>query len=69
MEVSGVDARPRTRESTMRVVTSAKRSVPVQRVPKDPGHIHAWELRAVEYDSWGAVSLYECIGCPAVRYV
>ena len=53
----------------MRVVTPAKRSVPVQRSPKDPPHIHAWELRAVEYDGWGAVSLYECIGCPAVRYV
>jgi hypothetical protein len=41
-------------------------------VPADPlggPHVHAWELRAVEFDAWGQVSLYECLGCPRVRYV
>jgi hypothetical protein len=32
-------------------------------------HVHVWELRAVEFDTWGQVSLHECLGCPAVRYV
>jgi hypothetical protein len=31
-------------------------------------HVHEWELRAVEFDTWGQVSLYECRGCPRVRY-
>jgi hypothetical protein len=32
-------------------------------------HIHEWVLRAVEYDHFGQVSLYECDGCASVRYV
>ena len=38
-------------------------------VPHDARHVHAWELRAVEFDTWGQVSYYECLGCPGVRYV
>ena len=32
-------------------------------------HVHAWELRAVEFDSWGQVRFYECATCAGVRYV
>ncbi|HEX7717094.1 MAG TPA: hypothetical protein VF416_07385 [Marmoricola sp.] len=37
---------------------------------RSPGapHVHEWALRAVEFDTWGQVSLYECLGCPRVRY-
>jgi hypothetical protein len=51
------------------VAPSATESVPAQRVPLDAPHVHVWELRAVEFDTWGQVSLYECEGCPSVRYV
>jgi hypothetical protein len=49
--------------------TTASKSVAAQRKPVEPPHVHIWELRAVEYDTWGQVSLYECVGCPRVRYV
>ena len=39
------------------------------RHPLDEPHVHTWELRDVEYDTWGQVSFYECLTCPAVRYV
>lgn len=48
----------------MSVLDKAPESVPAARAP----HVHEWELRAVEYDSWGQVSFYECTGCPGVRY-
>lgn len=51
------------------VASTGSRSVPVPRVPADGPHIHVWVLRAVEYDTWGQVSLYECEECPSVRYV
>lgn len=44
-------------------------SLAVPRESLDPVHVHVWELRAVEFDSWGQVRLYECLGCPRVRYV
>jgi len=50
------------------VDTSAPESVAVEPAPLAAPHVHAWELRAVEYDSWGQVSFYECRGCPGVRY-
>jgi hypothetical protein len=40
--------------------------------PSDPlgePHLHTWVLRAVEFDTWGQVSYYECLDCPAVRYL
>jgi len=48
---------------------SAGASVVVPFDPHDETHVHTWELRAVEYDAWGQVSYYECLGCPGVRYV
>jgi len=36
---------------------------------KGAPHVHAWELRDVEFDTWGQVRLYECRGCPDIRYV
>ena len=50
------------------VGTSAGESVAVDRDPLDVPHVHSWELRAVEFDTWGQVSFYECLGCPGVRY-
>jgi hypothetical protein len=50
------------------VDTSAARSVPAPRDPVAAPHVHAWELRAVEFDTWGQVSFYECLGCASVRY-
>ena len=54
----------------MSVVASsaAEAARPQPVVPRSP-HVHAWELRAVEFDTWGQVSLYECEGCASVRYV
>lgn len=49
--------------------TTVRDSVVVRRDALDAPHVHTWELRAVEFDSWGQVSLYECLGCPRVRYV
>jgi len=49
--------------------TSAAESLPVPHDPLEAPHVHAWELRAVEFDTWGQVSYYECLGCPGVRYV
>lgn len=49
--------------------TTAAHSLPLARKTLRPPHLHTWELRAVEFDDWGQVSLYECLGCPAVRYV
>ena len=43
-------------------------SAAVPRTPQDGPHVHTWELRAVEFDTWGKVSLYECLGCSRVRY-
>jgi hypothetical protein len=58
------------RRSSMSVVgMSTGASVVVPFDPKDAPHVHAWELRAVEFDTWGQVSYYECLGCPGVRYV
>jgi hypothetical protein len=48
--------------------TTASGSLVAPRKPLDPPHVHVWELRAVEFDSWGEVSLYECLSCPRVRY-
>ncbi len=48
------------------ITTSHPRAVP--RTSPDVPHVHVWELRAVEFDTWGQVSLYECLGCPRVRY-
>ena len=48
--------------------TKAPEPVAPARAPLAAPHVHAWELRAVEYDSWGQVSFYECLGCPGVRY-
>lgn len=48
---------------------TATGSPPVARKAPRPPHVHTWELRAVEFDDWGQVSLYECLGCPSVRYV
>ena len=50
------------------VAPDATASVPSPRVSLPAPHVHAWELRAVEYDTWGQVSLYECDGCAGVRY-
>ena len=47
---------------------SAGESVAVERGPLVAPHVHIWELRAVEFDTWGQVSFYECLGCPGVRY-
>lgn len=55
---------------TMNAVgTSRAESYSVPSDPLDAPHVHAWELRAVEFDTWGQVSFYECLGCPCVRYV
>jgi hypothetical protein len=51
------------------VSTSGPESSSVRPDPLDAPHVHAWELRAVEFDTWGRVSYYECLGCPDVRYV
>jgi hypothetical protein len=51
------------------VATSAAPSVTGRREELEVPHVHEWELRDVEYDSWGQVSFYECVGCPGVRYV
>jgi hypothetical protein len=51
------------------VGTRGDESAPVARDRLDAPHVHAWELRAVEFDTWGQVSFYECLGCPSVRYV
>jgi hypothetical protein len=65
----GVDGLCCAEEKTMSVVdTNAPESVAVARGPLAPPHVHTWELRAVEYDSWGQVSFYECLDCPGVRY-
>jgi hypothetical protein len=50
------------------VDTGAARFVAVERGAIHGPHVHVWELRAVEFDSWGQVSFYECLGCPGVRY-
>jgi hypothetical protein len=47
--------------------TAAAPAVPAD--ARDAPHVHIWELRAVEFDAWGQVSFYECLGCPRVRYV
>jgi hypothetical protein len=49
--------------------TTAADSVAARRDRLRAPHVHTWELRAEEFDTWGRVSLYECLGCPAVRYV
>jgi hypothetical protein len=49
--------------------TTGPDSLVVPRDSLDGPHVHTWELRAVEFDTWGQVSLYECLGCPGVRYV
>jgi hypothetical protein len=49
--------------------TSSAASTGLSRDLLDAPHVHEWELRDVEFDSWGQVSYYECIGCPGVRYV
>lgn len=49
--------------------TTASASLPVPRTSPDVPHVHVWELRDVEFDSWGQVSMYECLGCARVRYV
>jgi hypothetical protein len=55
---------------TMSVLgTSSAASIGLSRDLLDAPHVHEWELRDVEFDSWGQVSYYECIGCPGVRYV
>lgn len=51
------------------VAKTSVRPVPVPRAPLAAPHIHTWVLRAVEFDTWGQVSLYECEDCPSVRYV
>ncbi|MGY2875640.1 hypothetical protein ACVW00_002830 [Marmoricola sp. URHA0025 HA25] len=51
------------------VGTSAAESLSAPRDPFDAPHVHVWELRAVEFDTWGRVSYYECLDCPGVRYV
>jgi hypothetical protein len=48
---------------------SAAESLAVPHDPPNAPHVHAWELRAVEFDTWGQVSYYECLDCPGVRYV
>jgi hypothetical protein len=53
-------------EDPMSVVATS--AVESERRPLDGPHVHVWELRAVEFDSWGQVSFYECTGCPGVRY-
>jgi hypothetical protein len=53
--------------SVARTIASPSPAAP--RTSPDPLHVHVWELRAVEYDTWGQVSLYECRDCPRVRYV
>jgi hypothetical protein len=45
------------------------RSVSAPSHPLDEPHLHTWELRAVEFDTWGQVSYYECLDCPGVRYL
>jgi hypothetical protein len=49
--------------------TSASGSMAIPRKSLDPPHVHTWELRAVEFDAWGQVTFYECLGCTQVRYV
>jgi hypothetical protein len=51
------------------VAKASSHPVPDPRVPLPGPHIHTWVLRAVEFDSWGQVSLYECEECASVRYV
>jgi hypothetical protein len=51
------------------VAKPSNRPVPRPRAPLPGPHIHTWVLRAVEFDTWGQVSLYECEDCPSVRYV
>jgi hypothetical protein len=54
----------------MRVVrASATGSASVPHELLDAPHVHRWELRAVEFDTWGQVSYYECLDCPEVRYI
>jgi hypothetical protein len=48
---------------------SRAESTSVASEPLRAPHAHAWELRAVEFDTWGQVRYYECLGCPCVRYV
>ncbi|WP_310963853.1 hypothetical protein [Nocardioides terrisoli] len=36
--------------------------------PAEPLHAHTWQLRAVEYDEGGEVSMLECAECGAVDY-
>jgi len=50
------------------VEESAADPVAIRRGAAAAPHVHAWELRAVEFDTWGRVSFYECLGCPEVRY-
>ena len=50
-------------------VVASKGAVPAPRTKAAEPHIHVWVLRAVEFDSWGQVSLYECEECASVRYV
>jgi len=51
------------------VGTSAAESFASPRDPLDAPHVHTWELRAVEFDTFGQVSYYECLGCSGARYV
>lgn len=51
------------------VRASVAESLSVPHDPIDAPHVHAWELRAVEEDTWGKVGYYECLGCPRVRYL
>jgi len=51
------------------VRTSATEPAPASSDSLHPRHVHLWELRAVEFDTWGQVSYYECLGCPQVRYL
>jgi hypothetical protein len=44
-------------------------SRPAPRTSHGARHVHEWALRAVEFDTWGQVRFYECLGCPRVRYV
>ena len=48
--------------------TSAARRIAGPRDPLEAPHVHVWELRAVEFDTWGQVSFFECLGCAGVRY-
>ena len=42
--------------------------MPLLLCPNDNSPMQTVKRAAVEFDMWGQVSFYECVGCPGVRY-